>query len=241
MSPSCVHVGGMIVNPNHGPARIPGEAAFDQGNSVVSTSQIIHLLAPAELATSIFADQKFIHVSDGVSMHSTSVTTSHLIISGTTISPQVPPRDSAPSPTQIPRSPKGRNPAPPHPVAQCTRGPNHELLIWTGSGCGRTINHMYSFNLDRFKRLDHWSEPSRALPEAQGSRDSFNESPFQCFRKHDNETWSTGYRLRKSSFSTKLACGVCDYKRVVGNAAALPLRWQIGQGTSVFLPQAHMV
>lgn len=39
-----------MVNPHQGPARIPGEAAFNQGNSIVFASQIIHLPAPTEPA-----------------------------------------------------------------------------------------------------------------------------------------------------------------------------------------------
>ncbi len=36
-------------------------------------------------------------------------------------------------------------------------------VVRTSPEFGRTVDHLYSFNLDRFRPLDHWSGPSGAL------------------------------------------------------------------------------
>ncbi len=42
-------------------------------------------------------------------------------------------------------------------------GPFSGLLVWTSPEFGRTVDHLYSFNLDQSRPLDHWSGLSGAL------------------------------------------------------------------------------
>ena len=85
--PSGVHVDGVEVSPNQDPTSISGVAAINEGSSIVVASQIYHIPAPTEQATTMIAGQKAVLVANGVSILGTSITgTSSVIISGTTVS-----------------------------------------------------------------------------------------------------------------------------------------------------------
>ena len=85
--PSRVHVEGMKVSLNQGPASISGAAALYQGNSILVASQIFHLSTPVDEGATTVAVQKVVPVDNGVSIQGTFVTgTNPVIISGTTVS-----------------------------------------------------------------------------------------------------------------------------------------------------------
>ena len=42
-------------------------------------------------------------------------------------------------------------------------------MVRTSPDSGRTVDHLYSFTLDRFRALDHWSGPQGALFGCRGS------------------------------------------------------------------------
>ena len=54
--------------------------------------------------------------------------------------------------------------------------PDRSKTVWTGPGSGRTMDHVYSFSLDRFRSSDGLLGPSGAL------RDTTIEAPRELAR-----------------------------------------------------------